>query len=582
MLGGSRFQRTACEVLCSELDAVHTTLLEDGELMQLLCSGLDASTAPPGSATCVARVLGTLLLRKPHDVFEHVQEHPELLERLVQRVDAAAVAEVLTRLAGADEHGGALPLAHFAPWLADETPLMPLLLARLGAGGPPVAQANAADVLCAIAHAQPSPLARALARPDSVAAMFAHGMAQEQRALVQVLDVWIALLEPRRVCLPDHAAMLAHDSLAQAKAAAVDSMLQHLPPLADLLQLSGGDAAAAPRGEWLPPAALDTPWGVLSPRLGRTRLKVVELLAALLRSGGPAVEAAVVQAGVVGTCLRLFAAFPFNNLLHQGVAAMLAAILTRGSDPNHHHQGSAMLQHVFEHCRLVDWLVSLPADVKPTPVAGQEELAAAKPLVRAGYMGHVAQIAHTLRSLTSQPSGDAALLHEAGAAAHDGEQAAEGGAGGGDGGGLASGAAELGGDAQGVAAHGAADAQHAAAAVGRPGGGRDGGGEGGGAAGAEPHAVQQYLSGSAAWSAFVHDVLEPQQELEHTWQCGRPVLNELMGLDSEGEELQVSDKLRSPAQACAYARAAWLLSCEGRSQSPWCAVACVWGACRPR
>lgn len=57
----------------------------------------------------------------------------------------------------------------------------------------------------------------------------------------------------------------------------------------------------------------------ISPPLGRARLKVVELLAVLLRTGEAGPEAAFVEAGVLPLCLQLFQQFPFNNLLHYQV-----------------------------------------------------------------------------------------------------------------------------------------------------------------------------------------------------------------------------------------------------------------------
>lgn len=65
------------------------------------------------------------------------------------------------------------------------------------------------------------------------------------------------------------------------------------------------------------PAASETSYGLLQPPLGRCRLKVVELLAALLRAGDDAApEAALSAGGALPLCLQLFQQFPFNNLLH--------------------------------------------------------------------------------------------------------------------------------------------------------------------------------------------------------------------------------------------------------------------------
>ncbi len=561
-----RFPFTACEVFCCEVEAVFNTLLEDAELMQLLFSLLDAP-APLASKTAgyFGRVVGHLLLRKTNEVVQYLQENPQLLERLVQHVDTTSIAEILKRLVGADEQSSVLFLAQYAPWLA-ETPLVDLLLGKLAHGSSPDAQANAADILCAIAHTQPSPLATTLTRPESVAALFTHGMAPGQQVLVPALDVCIALIEPRRSAQALEDAPM-QDAAYKAKVAAVDAIVQYVPALVDLLRIGSGagattsagggadpagadpSAAAAPGAippspSSLLPPALETPYGMLTPPLGRARLKAVELLAVLLRSGSPAVEAGVMQTGAVSACLQLFAAYPFNNLLHHCVVAMLVAILTKSS--------GAMLQHIFEHCRLIEWLVNLPTDIRPAPIPGQEELAASKPLVRAGYMGHITQIASTLESFTSQGSeaeeqpGRATANGVAAAAAAEAATASSGAA-----------AAAEGADAAVAAAAGAGEppeaaASGSAAAAGGPqdgaAAGSDGaGGEalpagaGGGGGGAPAASVNSYLKSSPAWSAYLHEVLQPRQELENTsrWVCGRPTATELAGLDSDGDEFQV-------------------------------------------
>ena len=59
-----------------------------------------------------------------------------------------------------------------------------------------------------------------------------------------------------------------------------------------------------------------TPYGALTPPLGFPRLKAVELIAALLQLGDPLADEHVMEHSLIGTCLDLVHAFPFNNLLH--------------------------------------------------------------------------------------------------------------------------------------------------------------------------------------------------------------------------------------------------------------------------
>jgi len=80
-------------------------------------------------------------------------------------------------------------------WLA-ETPLVNMLLERLGPNLHHV-QANAADILTAIAHTQPSALATQLMQPPAIAALFSRALEPGSKVLVTALDVCAALLEPQ-------------------------------------------------------------------------------------------------------------------------------------------------------------------------------------------------------------------------------------------------------------------------------------------------------------------------------------------------------------------------------------------------
>lgn len=394
----NRYPFTACEVFCCEVEAVFNTLLEDAELMNLLFSLLDAP-APLNCKTAgyFGRVVGNLLLRKTSETMQYIQDNPDILQKLVNHVDTTSVAEIIKRLVGADEQTSILFIPQYAQWLS-ETPLVDMLLGRLSEGSASEAQANSADILSAIAHTQPSPLAAKMTKDESITALFTHALAQSQQVLVPALDVCIALIEPRRSAheLMSDGAML-QDAAYRAKLDASNTIVQHVQKLIALLQL---DEATNTQ---------ETPYGFLTPPLGRARLKVVELFAVLMRSGNTAAETVLMDTGAISLCLELFAKYPFNNLLHHCVTALLVAALTKSSE--------AMLQHLFEQCKLLDWLVGLPIDIRPTPRPGHEEAAAAKAPIRAGYLGHVTQIASTLESFSVHP-----------ASSSSSEAAAEGGA----------------------------------------------------------------------------------------------------------------------------------------------------------
>lgn len=114
-----------------------------------------------------------------------------------------------------------------------------------------------------------------------------------------------------------------------------------------------------------------------------------------VRSGAPEAEQAVIQTSALQHGMRLFAAFPFNNLLHHSVAAMLQSCVA----------SETLSTYLIEECGVLDWIVGLPTTVVPPPVPGDEAHAASKAPLRAGYLGHVTQIAGHLAA--AGPTGSA-------------------------------------------------------------------------------------------------------------------------------------------------------------------------------
>ena len=56
-----------------------------------------------------SRVVGSLLLRRTADTMAYLRRRQELLPALVRHVDTTSIAEVLVRLAGADDQRAFLP-----------------------------------------------------------------------------------------------------------------------------------------------------------------------------------------------------------------------------------------------------------------------------------------------------------------------------------------------------------------------------------------------------------------------------------------------------------------------------------------
>ena len=134
---------------------------------------------------------------------------------------------------------------------------------------------------------------------------------------------------------------------------------------------------------------LETPFGVLQPPLGSLRLKLVELLSAMLRLGNSAAESSIIEARAAQQALSLLLWFPFNNLLHTQVTSMVLHALDSGTP--------TLVEHLFEGCNLLGWISEAPHQVQPTPRDGDEHAAQRKP-IRAGYLGHLVLLGNRYRS----------------------------------------------------------------------------------------------------------------------------------------------------------------------------------------
>lgn len=410
-----KYPYSACEVFCCEVDNIFCTLVEEEHLMALLFSLLDAERP----LNCMlagyfSRVVNSLLLRKTSETMKYLEaRHEELLPKLLRHIDTTSITEIMVRLVGADEQTRVFLHAASLQWLLD-TPTLQLLLDLLGPDNPPDVQKAAADVLASIAETQLSPLARDLAKVEVMDALFERAFAVDGAALVPALNVCIALLEPRASARenvsPTAGEFLTPQLELKMKTEAVFGLAGKVSRLVAFL-----DGLPPSSSSEVPGQAQDTPFGGVAPPLGSARLKVVELLAALARSGMKPAEQALLDSGAVARCMQLFAAYPFNNLLHKQVAGLLATLLEAGSD-------ATVAWLLGRNGKLASWLAHLPTECGPVGAdAAADAPGEACPTRctkawRAGYTGHVTQLGNLLLGLAAkQPAVADALASSDGA-----------------------------------------------------------------------------------------------------------------------------------------------------------------------
>ena len=61
-------------------------------------------------------------------------------------------------------------------------------------------------------------------------------------------------------------------------------------------------------------------------------------------------------------CLKLVIQYPFNSMLHHHVKDIIITALAVGPP--------SLLNHLFQHCNLLHWLLTIPVSVTPNPRPG--------------------------------------------------------------------------------------------------------------------------------------------------------------------------------------------------------------------
>ncbi|KAL7613213.1 hypothetical protein Lser_V15G08021 [Lactuca serriola] len=381
-----KFPFIACEIFTCEIDVIFKALVEDEELMNLLFSFLEPTR--PHSALLAgyfSKVVICLMVRKTVPLMNYVQAHQYVFQQLVDLIGITSIKEVLVRLVGGDDH--MYPnYAEVMQWLADSN-LLEMIVDKLNPSAPPEVHANAAETLCAITRTAPSPLASKLSSSSYVTRIFGHALedSHSKSGLVHSLSVCISLLDPKKSATSSlfnsFRGQHMYESPVQVNQETVGAMLPKLGDLLMLLNVSLDDKILA------------TSYGQLKPPLGKHRLKIVEFIAVLLKTGNQTAEKELIASGTIQRVLDLFFEYPFNNALHHHVESIIYSCLESRND--------TMMDHLFQDCSLITKIQQ--ADNYST--LNQPTLVASgRNPPRVGNLGHVTRIANKIIQLANSDS----------------------------------------------------------------------------------------------------------------------------------------------------------------------------------
>lgn len=376
-----KFPFIACELFICEVDVILNTLVEDGELMNMLFSFLKPdhphNTLLAGN---FGKIVMSLMLQKTAAVMGYIQNHQEIVRQLVDLIGITSIMEVLIRLIGADEN---IYVNHVdeMEWLKD-TEVLEMIVDKFSSSDSPEVHANAAEVLCATIRYAPSGLAAKFCSSSFMGKLFRHALdgSRPKSVLVHSLTVCISLLDPKRLVSASYnmfRSHLTHGSLVAANPETIDEMLESLGDLLKLLDVSSASIF------------FPTTFGYLKPPFGNHRLKIVEFISVLLTIGSEAAERKLVQQGLIKHIVNMFFEYPFNNFLHRTVENIIKLCLESHS--------SVLIENLLHDCDIVNKILEaenqplLLADCSKPTTGRRGRLAP-----RIGNFGHMTRIANKL------------------------------------------------------------------------------------------------------------------------------------------------------------------------------------------
>ncbi|XP_068652841.1 uncharacterized protein [Aristolochia californica] len=381
-----KFPFIACEIFSCEIDVILKILVEDEALMNLLFSFLEPhhhhGTLLAGY---FSKVLICLMMRKTVPLMDYVQAHQDIFCKLVDLIGITSIMEVLVRLVGTEDH--MFPnFVDVMQWLADSN-LLEMIVDKLSPSSPPEVHANAAETLCAITRNIPSALTVKISSPSFVERILSFTLegSMSRSSLIYSLSVCISLLEPKRSSssplVYSFRSQHLYEPVVSINPETISTMLHKLDDLLQLLNVTDNENV------------LPTTYGELRPPLGKHRLKIVEFIAVLLKTGNDIAEKELVRSGAIRRVLELFFEFPFNNALHHHVESIILTCLECNS--------TTVVDHLFQDCNLIGKFVH--ADMHPVlsdsdmPTFG----AVGRKSPRIGNIGHITRIANKIFQLAN-------------------------------------------------------------------------------------------------------------------------------------------------------------------------------------
>eukprot|EP00906_Rhabdomonas_costata_P025473 RCo036413 len=375
-----KFPYVACELLVADVPALFDSVVESEDHMNQLFSFLQQpSPLPQTLSLYFVRVLQALYAKKPAEVAEYItKKDGSLALDFVKHIETFGMNElILTLLGTMDEedrmNGGAL-----ASWWMQHN-LLSVLLERLVTAESSDIHVNIIRMLCEVVRRFHNPNITAFAElimsvdtVERLLTLMMNDLAVNQKSvlfsegtnlLISVIDSLVRREEMARTLSQESAESTAEVTASSSPPRDAD---------AEEHQIDRTIGAILARSEELvrflrdpgPLESIELSWTTLSPPLGLSRLKTVELLLVLLKTKKRHVEDTLIALNVLPTCVGLMFTFDMNNLLHILVDEMVISALVSGNP--------ALVACLFQGCNLLERILDAVSDDRPAPQATSE------------------------------------------------------------------------------------------------------------------------------------------------------------------------------------------------------------------
>mmetsp|Transcript_6373 Transcript_6373/g.14944 ORF Transcript_6373/g.14944 Transcript_6373/m.14944 type:complete len:624 (-) Transcript_6373:68-1939(-) len=302
------------EVLSADLSAVYDCMFANEELLNKLFTFLEAE-APLNTllAGYFGKIVSTLLARRPEETLKVLQKR-NVIPLLLRHVGSYSILELLLKVVSEAEENASCARID---WLYQED-LVGQLIDKLDPALDSEVHANASVALVGFINQQqqmqwavtgtPLKLVTALQSPESVRRLLERMLAGGSSTLDHGLTVLVELVR-------SSASQGAQRTSSNEVSPLIAEVLKQLNELVNVLRKPP------------PMTPIVNTTGKLDPPLGSNRLKILEVVHALVQLKLPAVEEAMISLKVMPTCLDLFFEFEWHNFLHNLVKSLLDMIV---------------------------------------------------------------------------------------------------------------------------------------------------------------------------------------------------------------------------------------------------------------